>query len=224
MSNLTPISLILGLSAAFMVAVSSNDNVKFYGTLLTGVGIGGFIFSQFETQESKKQIENLQKAVDVVNKERRKSEDEKLKTIREYNALKTKLDKELELVREDMQRHQSSNNSLKNRVSDLENELKLEKSLSQSKIREMSNFSTATAYEIVYDTYKTQAIKLDGMVSGYSHNYPDLKEFFNNLESEIDKVKGWAVQNLEAYQGIQNLQPLIDEGLSIAPPKIMNSV
>lgn len=215
MSNLTPISLILGLSAAITVAVSPNENVKFFGTIATGIGIGGFVFSQWDSQENKKQIENLQKTVDVLDRQRRSSDDEKLKTIKEYNALKIKLDNELELVRDEMQRHQSSNNSLKTRVSDLESELKLEKSSSQSKIREISNFSTGMAYEIVYDTYKNQVSKLDGLVSGYSHNYPDLKEFFENLEAEIDKVKSWAVQELEAYQGIKNLQSLIDDGLRI---------
>lgn len=215
MNNLTPISLILGLSAAITVAVSPNENVKFFGTIATGIGIGGFIFSQFDSQENKKQIENLQKTVDVLDRQRRSSDDEKIKTIREYNALKIKLDKELELVRDEMLRHQSGNNSLKTRLSDLESELKLEKSSSQSKIREISNFSTSMAYEIVYDTYKNQVSKLDGLVSGYSNNYPDLKEFFENLEAEIDKVKSWAVQDLEAYQGIKNLQSLIDEGLRI---------
>ncbi|MHC5721307.1 MAG: hypothetical protein ACYTX0_57145, partial [Nostoc sp.] len=39
--------------------------------------------------------------------------------------------------------------------------------------------------------------------------------FFENLEVEIDKVKSWAVGELEAYQGVQNLQSLIDEGLRI---------
>ena len=215
MNNLTPISLVLGLSAAITVAVSPNENVKFFGTILAGVGIGGFVFSQFESQENKTQITNLQKTVDLLDKQRRNSESEKLKTIREYNALKIKLDKELELVRDEMLRHQSSNSSLKTRLSDLENELKLEKSSSESKIREISNFSTGMAYEIVYDTYKNQVSKLDGLVSGYSRSYPDLKEFFENLEAEIDKVKSWAVQDLEAYQGIKNLQSLIDEGLRI---------
>jgi len=215
MTNLTPISLVLGLSAAITVAVSPNDNVKFYGTILTGVGIGGFIFSQFDSQESKKQIQNLQKTVDVVDRQRRKSDDERINTIREYNTLKIKLDKELELVRDEMLRHQSSNNSLKTRLSDLESELKLEKSSSQSKIREISNFSTGMAYEIVYDTYKNQVSKLDGMVSGYTQNYPDLKDFFENLESEIDKVKSEALSKLDAYEGVQNLQSLIDEGLRI---------
>ncbi|MBC1238501.1 hypothetical protein [Nostoc sp. 2RC] len=215
MNNLTPISLILGLSAAITVAVSPNENIKFYGTILTGVGIGGFIFSQLDSQENKNQIDNLQKTVDVLDRQRRNSEDEKLRVIRECNSIKIKLDEELQLVREDMLARQSSNNSLKNRVLELENELKLEKSSSQSKIREISNFSTGIAYEIVYDTYKTQASKLDGLVSGYSHNYPDLKEFFENLESEIDKVKSWAVSDLEAYQGVKNLQSLIDEGLRI---------
>ncbi|MCC5661996.1 hypothetical protein LC608_34700 [Nostoc sp. XA010] len=215
MSNLTPISLVLGLSAAITVAVSPNDNVKFFGTIATGIGIGGFVFSQFDSQENKRQIENLQKTVDVLDKQRRHSENEKLKTIREYNALKIKLDKELELVRDDVQRHQSGNNSLKCRVSDLEHELKLEKSLAQSKIREMSNFSTGAAHQIVTETYKNELSKLGGMISGYSNNYPDLKDFFENLEAEIDKVKSWAVSELEAYQGVQNLQSLIDEGLRI---------
>jgi len=215
MSNLTPISLILGLSAAITVAVSPNDNVKFFGTIATGVGIGGFLFSQWDSQENKKQIENLQKTVDLLDRQRRNSDDEKNKTIREYNSLKIKLDKEFEIVRDDMQRHQSSNTSLKSRVAELESELKLEKSSSQSKIREISSFATGAGHQIVSETYKTELSKLGGMISGYINNYPELTDFFENLEVEIDKVKSWAVGELEAYQGVQNLQSLIDEGLRI---------
>jgi len=215
MSNLTSISLILGLSAAITVAVSPNDNVKFFGTIATGVGIGGFMFSQWDSQENKKQVDNLQKTVEILDRQRRSSEDEKNKTIREYNSLKLKLDAELQIVRDDMQRHQSSNNSLKTRVSDLEHELKLEKSSSQSKIREISNFSTGAGHQIVTETYKNELSKLGGMISGYSNNYPELTDFFENLEAEIDKVKSWAVAQLESYKGVQNLQSLIDEGLRI---------
>jgi len=215
MSNLTPISLILGLSAAITVAVSPNDNVKFFGTIATGVGIGGFLFSQWDSQENKKQIENLQKTVDLLDRQRRNSDDEKNKTIREYNSLKIKLDKEFEIVRDDMQRHQSSNTSLKSRVAELESELKLEKSSSQSKIREISSFATGAGHQIVSETYKTELSKLGGMISGYINNYPELTDFFENLEVEIDKVKSWAVGELEAYQRVQNLQSLIDEGLRI---------
>ncbi|AVH68650.1 hypothetical protein [Nostoc sp. 'Peltigera membranacea cyanobiont' N6] len=215
MNNLTPISLVLGLSAAITVAVTPNENVKFYGTIFTGIGVGGFLFSQWDSQENKKQIENLQKTVDLLDKQRRNSETEKLKVIRETNAIKSTLDKDLQTVRDELSKLNTSNNSLKTRVSDLENELKLEKLSAQSKIREISNFSTGAGHQIVTETYKNELSKLGGMISGYSNNYPDLKEFFENLEVEIDKVKSWAVGELEAYQGVQNLQSLIDEGLRI---------
>jgi hypothetical protein len=215
MSNLTPISLILGLSAAITVAVSPNENVKFFGTIATGVGIGGFLFSQWDGQENKKQIENLQKTVDLLDKQRRNSETEKTRVIRETNAVKSTLDKDLLTVKDELSRLNTSNNSLKTRVSDLENELKLEKLSAQSKIREISNFSTGAGHQIVSETYKNELSKLGGMISGYSNNYPNLKDFFENLEAEIDKVKSWAVAELEAYKGVQNLQSLIDEGLRI---------
>lgn len=215
MSNLTPISLILGLSALIVVAVSPNENVKFFGTIGAGIGVGGFLFSQFDSQESKNQITNLQKTVDLLDKQRRNSENEKLKTIREYNTLKIKLDKELELVREHTNELNTKNNFLNIQIAELESQLKLEKSSAQSKIREISNFSTGAGHQIVTETYKNELTKLGGMISGYSNNYPDLKDFFDNLEAEIDKVKSWAVGELEAYQGVQNLQSLIDEGLRI---------
>lgn len=215
MNNLTPISLILGLSAAITVVVSPNENVKFYGTLATGIGVGGFVFSQLDSLESKNQIENLQKTVDVLDRQRRNSEDEKLKTIREYNVKKLKLDEDLQLVRENSTQLNTANNFLKIQIAELESQLKLERTNSQSRIREMSNFNTGIGYEIVYETYKTEVNKLGGMVSGYSHNYPDLKEFFENLEVETDKVKSYAVSELEAYQGVKNLQSLLDEGLRI---------
>jgi hypothetical protein len=215
MSNLTPISLVLGLSAAITVAVSPNENVKFFGTILTGVGIGGFVFSQLDSQESKNQISNLQKTVDILDKQRRNSEDEKLRTIRECNATKLKLDDQLQIVRENTNELTTKNNFLNIQIAELESQLKSERANSQSRIREMSNFSTDVAYEIVYETYKVQVSKLGGMVSGYSHNYPDLKEFFDNLEAEIDKIKSWSIAELESYQGVKNLQSLIDEGLRI---------
>lgn len=215
MNNLTPISLVLGLASALTVALTPNDNVKFYGTIATGIGIGGFLFSQFESQESKNQISNLQKTVDLLDKQRRNSETEKTRVIRETNVIKSALDKDLLTVRDELSKLNTSNNSLKNRVSELENELKLEKFSAQSKIREISNFSTGAGHQIVTETYKNELTKLGGMISGYSNNYPDLKEFFENLEAEIDKVKSWAVGELEAYQGVQNLQSLIDEGLRI---------
>jgi hypothetical protein len=215
MNNITPISLVLGLSAAITVVVSPNDNVKFFGTIFTGIGIGGFVFSQFESQESKNQISNLQKTVDLLDKQRRNSENEKLRVIRETNATKLKLDEQLQFVRDELKKVESGNTNMKSRLSELETELKTERANSQSRIREMSNFSTGVAYEIVYETYKVQVNKLGGMVSGYSHNYPDLKEFFDNLESEIDKIKSWSIAELESYQGVKNLQSLIDEGLRI---------
>jgi len=215
MSNLTPISLVLGLSAAITVAVSPNENVKFFGTILTGVGIGGFVFSQLDSQESKNQISNLQKTVDILDKQRRNSEDEKLRTIRECNATKLKLDDQLQIVRENTNELTTKNNFLNIQIAELESQLKSERANSQSRIREMSNFSTDVAYEIVYETYKVQVSKRGGMVSGYSHNYPDLKEFFDNLEAEIDKIKSWSIAELESYQGVKNLQSLIDEGLRI---------
>lgn len=215
MSNLTPISLVLGLSAAITVAVSPNENVKFFGTILTGIGIGGFVFSQLDSQESKNQISNLQKTVDILDKQRRNSEDEKLRTIRECNATKLKLDDQLQIVKENTNELTTKNNFLNIQIAELESQLKLERSNLQSKIREISNFSSGMAYEIVYETYKNELSKLGGMISGYSNNYPDLKDFFENLEAEIDKVKSWAVGELEAYQGVQNLQSLIDEGLRI---------
>lgn len=215
MNNLTPVSLILGLSAAITVAVTPNENVKFFGTILTGVGIGGFLFSQFDSQENKNQIANLQKTIDLLDKQRRNSESEKVRVIREWNTAKQQLDEQLQIVREELKRVETGNASFKSRVTELQTELKSERANSQSRIREMSNFSTGVVYEIVYETYKTQLIKLDGMVSGYSHNYPDLKEFFNNLEVEIDKIKSWSIAELESYQGVKNLQSLIDEGLRI---------
>jgi hypothetical protein len=215
MNNLTPISLVLGLSAAITVAVTPNENVKFFGTILTGVGIGGFVFSQWDSQENKNQIANLQKTVDLLDKQRRNSESEKVRVIRETNAAKLKHDEQLQIVREELKRLESGNASFKSRVTELESELKSERANSQSRIREMSNFSTGVAYEIVYETYKVQVNKLSGMVSGYSHNYPDLKEFFDNLEAEIDKIKSWSIAELENYQGVKNLQSLIDEGLHI---------
>lgn len=208
-------SLVLGLSASIMVAVSPNENVKFFGTVLTGVGIGGFLFSQWDSQENKNQISNLQKTVDLLDKQRRNSENEKTRVIRETNAVKSVLDKDLLTVKDELSRVNTSNNSLKTQLAELENELKLEKFSAQSKIREISNFSTGAGHQIVTETYKNELSKLGGMISGYSNNYPDLKEFFDNLEAEIDKVKSWAVGELEAYQGVQNLQSLIDEGLRI---------
>lgn len=216
MNNLTPVSLILGLSAAITVAVSpNNDNIKFFGTVLTGVGIGGFLFSQWDSQENKNQISNLQRTVELLDKQRRNSELEKLKVIRESSSTKSVLDKDLLTVRDEFLKLTTSNNSLKSRVSELENELKLERTKLQSKLREVSNFSVSTAYEIVYETYKVQVTKLDGLVSGYSNNYPDLKDFFGGLEIEIEKIKTWGIGELENYQGIKNLQSLIDEGLRI---------
>ena len=215
MNNLTPISLILGLSALIVVAVSPNQNVKFFGTIGAGIGVGGFLFSQWDSQENKKQIENLQKTVDLLDKQRRNSENEKTRVIRETNAVKSALDKDLLTVKDGLSRLNTSNNSLKTRVSELENEVKLEKLSAQSKIREISNFSTGAGHQIVTETYKNELSKLGGMISGYSNNYPDLKDFFENLEAEIDKVKSWAVGELEAYEGVQNLQSLIDEGLRI---------
>ncbi|MHC5779770.1 hypothetical protein [Nostoc sp.] len=215
MSNLTPISLILGLSAAITVVVSPNNNVKFFGTVFTGIGVGGFLFSQWDSQENKKQIENLQKTVDLLDKQRRNSENEKLRVIRETNATKSALDKDLQTVRDELSRLNTSNNSFKTQLIELESQLKLEKSSAQSKIREISSFSTGAGHQIVSETYKNELTKLGGMISGYSNNYPDLKDFFENLEAEIDKVKSWAVGELEAYQGVQNLQSLIDEGLRI---------
>ena len=215
MNNLTPISLVLGLSAAVMVVVSPNQNVKSCGSIVFGVGIGGFLFSQWDSQESKNQISNLQKTVDLLDKQRRNADNEKLKTIREYNTLKIKLDKELELVREHTNELNTKNNFLNIQIAELESQVKLERSNLQSKIREISNFSTGAGHQIVTETYKNELSKLGGMISGYSNNYPDLKDFFENLEVEIDKIKSWAVGELEAYQGVQNLQSLIDEGLRI---------
>jgi hypothetical protein len=215
MNNLTPISLVLGLSAAITVAVTPNDNVKFFGTILTGVGIGGFVFSQWDSQESKNQIANLQKTVDLLDKQRRNSETEKVRVTRECNATKLKFDEQLQIVRENTNELTTKNNFLNIQIAELGSQLKSERANSQSRIREMSNFSSGMAYEIVYETYKTQVTKLDGMVSGYSHNYPDLKEFFDNLESEIEKIKSWSIAELESYQGVNNLQSLIDEGLRI---------
>lgn len=196
-------------------AVTPNENVKFFGTIFTGVGIGGFVFSQFDSQENKTQISNLQKTVDLLDRQRRNSEDEKLKTIRECNATKVKLDEQLQIVIDNATQLSNSNNFLKINLAELESQLKLERSNFQSKIREVSNFSTNTAYEIVYETYKVQLTKLDGLVSGYSQNYPDLTEFFDNLDAEIDKIKSWGISELENYQGTKNLQSLIDEGLRI---------
>ncbi len=215
MSNLTPISLVLGLSALIVVAVSPNENVKFFGTIGAGIGVGGFLFSQWDSQENKNQIVNLQRTVELLDKQRRNSENEKLKVIRETNATKSTLDKDLLTVRDELSKLNTNNNFLNIQIAELESQVKLERTNLQSKVREISNFSTSSAYEIVYETYKNELIKLGGMVSGYSNNYPDLKDFFENLESEIDRVKSWGIGELENYQGVKNLQSLIDEGLRI---------
>ncbi|MHC5720391.1 MAG: hypothetical protein ACYTX0_52290, partial [Nostoc sp.] len=130
-----------------------------------------------------------QKTVDLLDKQRRNADDEKLKTIREYNTLKIKLDKELEIVREHTNELNTKNNFLNIQIAELESQVKLERSNLQSKIREISNFSTGAGHQIVTETYKNELSKLGGMISGYSNNYPDLKDFFENLEVEIDKVK-----------------------------------
>lgn len=215
MSSHTPVGLILGLASSIMVIASPNDSIKFFSTIGVGLGIGTVILSEVGNSEHKKQIKNLQDTVDLIDKQRSVAEKNQTVLISKYDLLKESLESDISILTSENNRCLSSNNDLNNRITELTNELKWLKQKAQYDLREITQFSTGSGYQIATQTFETQFRKLEGLMDGYKRNYPELFEFFDNLESEIDVIKSKSLRELESYEHTSNLQTMIDDGLRI---------
>lgn len=237
MSSHTPVGLLLGLASSIMVIASPNQNIKICSYIALGLGLGVVVSSQIGDSESEKKVINLQKTVEIVDNQRRQIGKEKEKLIIDSNQKIESLEADITVLRNENKQTHFLANSLKSKISELESDIKLSrneldnelKALRQQhysdlenlnqkhefSLREISQFSTSSGFEIAQKTYDTQFQKLDGLVTGYKRNYPDLFEFFDNLESEIDQIKSRSIAELENYESVKSLQSLIDDGLRI---------
>ncbi|MCC5611080.1 hypothetical protein LC612_31095 [Nostoc sp. CHAB 5834] len=233
MNTHTPVGFILGLASSVLVIASPNPTVKTLSTISLGIGLGVVASSQIgdkesenRVTESQRKIENIEHALKLVNtrNENLNSKIEDLKM--QHDLEKFKLEKDIKELLSQIEDYKSKNidlqhvelelrGELKQAEKDLENKIKELKIEADNKVREVSIFSESSAYAIANKTYEDELKQLEGLVSGNKRNYPELKKFFENLESEIDYVKSKAVADLENYSGVRNLQSLIDDGLSI---------
>ncbi|MHC0068435.1 hypothetical protein ACWATR_37160 [Nostoc sp. UIC 10890] len=105
--------------------------------------------------------------------------------------------------------------SVRDGIANLDKNHELEKTIERlrAQLRTVSTSSTSSAHQIVEETYKKSIQKTQCLISGWISNYPDLTEFFENLESDLDKIKSWASKELEAYGTINTVDELINVGL-----------
>lgn len=215
MSLHTPVGLLLGLASSVLVIASPNESVKFISTIGIGLGVGVVINSEIGNSEHKKQLANLQKTVEIVDKQRKQAEQNQTFLTSEFKQKSESLNSDILILASENKKYLNLTNDLNNKITELTNELKIIKQKSEYELREITKFSTSSGFEIAQNTFEIQFKKLDGIIDGYKRNYPDLFEFFDNLESEIDVIKSKSIRDLEQYEQVKSLQSIIDNGLTI---------
>lgn len=222
MKKLVPVSFLLGLASTVTILASSDQNMKDWGYIGFGASVPILAFGVLEDNKESRgkhdesnQVINMQSTVEKLDKERVKALDGKKIIAKEYEDFKQQCESKLEILRDEALRQVEIKNTLNEKILELKNELKLAKKDSDSALKNISNFSTSSGYEIVSNTCELQFKKLDGIISAYKRNYSALSEFFDNLEADIDQIKSRSIAELESYEGQKTLQVLIDDGLRI---------
>jgi len=201
--------LTLGLPglASLILLANPNSNLQTCGKVLLGAtGMSLIILSggstkDIEIDKLKANLEGCQKTVKIFDEKRKQAEQDR--------------DIAIQLSTDLRGEHQVKLTNLNELFLKSKHELETEIQNLKSRLRETSNISTSTIHQIVKETYQTSLQKTLGLVDGWKRNYPDLVEFFDNLEAEIDKVKSWAVYEIKSYGQVTNVNELLDKGLWI---------
>jgi hypothetical protein len=204
--------LTLGLPVlASFFLLADNAQLKDIGKISIGVTAANLIAlsnGKGETEKLNSEIEKLNKTLEqrletvkVVDKKRKEEENQKNIAIQLASDLKDEYGKQLE--NQKITATQTQHN-LEIQINDL-----------RAKLREVSVVATSTVFEIVEKTYKDSYQKTFCLLDGWKNNYPELTEFFDNLEADIDKVKSWATKEIESYKKLETVDKLLGVGLYI---------
>jgi hypothetical protein len=171
---------------------------------------------QREKQESDDAVSKLQSTVTLALKERDQVRLELSKSNSDLELLRTKKEDELTNV---SSHFQTLKNKLDEQKETLQNQvisLQSENSTLRGELKAVSNFTTEQAYSIIKNSYEFSIKQLDGTITAHKRNYPDLIEFFEQIENEVLGVKKWSLSELENYQRLNSFEQLIDVGLELS--------
>jgi len=209
--------LALGLPglASLILLANPNDIFKDFGKI--GIGCTGMSLISLSVGGSKqeREIEKLKSELGTSNNTFLKCQD----TVRVFDKKRVEAEQKQEIARqlaEDLRQESAKKlNDLTLSHTKITHQLQSEILELKARLREVSSVATSSVHQTVAETYKESFQKTLGLLDGCKRNYPDLNGFFENLETEVDKIKSWASKEIESYGQMTGVDELLNTGLWI---------